>query len=191
MWVVFEGQDGSGKSTMIKKVAQELEGRGYKVVCVREPDGDIRKKVCNTAERLSWKDEYQLMEECHKEIMQTKVNPALKEGYIVLSDRSFIYSSMVYQARDDKEAHEMRMRYIKTLKLPDIAFIMNTSPKLCRDRARGTRDEEASVFDTASKKTYKRRHKKYMGMLCYPETVEVTWSSSINLICDMIIKRGK
>ncbi|MBY7704682.1 hypothetical protein JIY74_31315 [Vibrio harveyi] len=40
MFITFEGIDGSGKTTAILKVKQELEKRGYKVLVTREPGGE-------------------------------------------------------------------------------------------------------------------------------------------------------
>ena len=44
--IVFEGPDGSGKTTILKKVNQQLSKQGYKLMLVREPGGtEISEKI--------------------------------------------------------------------------------------------------------------------------------------------------
>lgn len=97
---VFEGGEGSGKSTAIKKVKEKLEKDGYKVLVTREPGGcDISEQIRNII--LNNKDmdietELLLFLAARKEHYIKIVKPALKDKYIVLMDR-FMDSTIVYQ----------------------------------------------------------------------------------------------
>lgn len=102
LFLVFEGSDGSGKSTQIEMLKDYLIERGQKVVVSKEPGGTplgskIRDllldpdhgELCGKAEALLYAaDRAQHVEEV--------IVPALEEGAIVISDR-YVDSSVAYQ----------------------------------------------------------------------------------------------
>ena len=101
--ISFEGTDGCGKSTQMKKLAEHLTSRGYEVVTTREPGGcPISEKI---RELLLSLDSKGMSAECEAllyaasrvEHVKSVILPALKMGKIVLCDR-FLDSSIAYQA---------------------------------------------------------------------------------------------
>lgn len=101
--ITFEGTDGCGKSTQMKKLAEHLTSHGYEVVTTREPGGcPISEKI---RELLLSLDSKGMSAECEAllyaasrvEHVKSVILPALKEGKIVLCDR-FLDSSIAYQA---------------------------------------------------------------------------------------------
>ena len=89
MFITFEGPDGSGKSTIIKKVYEKLINDGFDIVLTREPGGTpIAEKIRDIILDNSNASRRQHLVE--------KIRPALKEGKIVLCDR-FLDSSLAYQ----------------------------------------------------------------------------------------------
>ena len=99
--ITFEGIEGSGKSTQLDLLAAHLRRRGAKVVTTREPGGtplgerardlllDPRLVPVPVAELF-------LLEAARAQLVATVIDPALRDGAFVLSDR-FADSSIAYQ----------------------------------------------------------------------------------------------
>lgn len=102
LFITFEGNDGSGKTTISTKVYEALKEKGYPVIYTREPGGiDIAEQIRsvildpkNTA--MDARTEALLYAASRRQHLMEKVLPALAEGKIVLCDR-FIDSSLAYQ----------------------------------------------------------------------------------------------
>ena len=102
IFISFEGGDGSGKSTQIKRLAAAFEAAGRDVVVTREPGGSpgaeaIRKLfVEGDAERWSPLSEALLVYASRVDHLERTILPALKNGAVVITDR-FADSTMAYQ----------------------------------------------------------------------------------------------
>ena len=102
LFITFEGNDGSGKTTISQLAYEKLLELGYPVIYTREPGGidiaeQIRKVILdpqNTA--MDARCEALLYAASRRQHLVEKVLPALEEGKIVLCDR-FVDSSLVYQ----------------------------------------------------------------------------------------------
>ena len=101
-FIVFEGGDGAGKSTQVKKLTQKLESINETVVLTREPGGtELGKKI---REILLDQDEFEvtprmeaLLFAADRSInMSQNIKPALEKGFVVIGDRH-IDSSIAYQ----------------------------------------------------------------------------------------------
>jgi dTMP kinase len=100
-FVVFEGLDGSGKTTQAMKLAQYLRDRGCEAVTVEEPGGTpvgerIREILLNTEEELEPLTELLLYEASRHQLVRRVIEPALSRGEIVICQR-YAYSSLAYQ----------------------------------------------------------------------------------------------
>lgn len=102
LFISFEGGDGSGKSTQIKRLADSYKAAGREIVITREPGGSpgaeiIRKLfVEGDAERWSSLTEALLVYASRADHLERTILPALKRGAVVISDR-FADSTMAYQ----------------------------------------------------------------------------------------------
>ena len=102
LFITIEGPEGSGKTTVAKKVVEQLETEGYKVLYTREPGGvgiaekirDIILDVNNT--NLDPRSEALLYAASRRQHLVQRVLPALAEGKVVVCER-FIDSSLAYQ----------------------------------------------------------------------------------------------
>ena len=102
LFITFEGNDGSGKTTISKLAYEKLKEAGYPVIYTREPGGiDIAEQIRhvildpkNTA--MDPRCEALLYAASRRQHLIEKVLPALADHKIVLCDR-FIDSSLVYQ----------------------------------------------------------------------------------------------
>ncbi len=99
----FEGSEGSGKSTQIELLSEELTGMGHEVVVTREPGGtkigeEIRHLIIHssTGENMSPETELLLFAAARAQLVRELILPELKKGSIVLCDR-FLDSTTVYQ----------------------------------------------------------------------------------------------
>ncbi|MBW1635069.1 MAG: dTMP kinase [Deltaproteobacteria bacterium] len=98
--IVFEGTDGTGKSTQLKLLFNVLHGEGYPVLATREPtDGQYGKKIRELyvkREEYSPEEELELFLADRKEHVNNLLIPALKQGKIIVCDRYFL-STAAYQ----------------------------------------------------------------------------------------------
>jgi dTMP kinase len=100
-FIVFEGGDGSGKSTQVPLLADWLRGRGRDVVETREPGGTplgemLRTVVLHGDTAVDARAEALLMAADRAEHVSAVIRPALERGSWVISDRH-VPSSLVYQ----------------------------------------------------------------------------------------------
>lgn len=99
---MFEGVEGSGKTTQLRRLATFLRGSGHRVVETREPGGcvvgeRIRDILLDPATLgLSAEGEMLLFAAARAEHVRTTIRPAVERGDIVLCDR-FVGSSLAYQ----------------------------------------------------------------------------------------------
>lgn len=101
LFITFEGADGAGKSTQLKKVAKWLQELGYDVVCTREPGGTsnaekLREVVLDPTLVIGDRTETLLYLASRAEHVRELIKPSLEAGKIVLCDR-FSDSTFVYQ----------------------------------------------------------------------------------------------
>ena len=102
--VVFEGIDGSGKSTVVPRVAEALQISGFPIATTREPRRDYlsgkhlteRSKNGNIGDLLEGIGDVEYFFVNRAEHTQRFVNPNLKQGISVISDRNY-HSTAAYQ----------------------------------------------------------------------------------------------
>jgi dTMP kinase len=102
LFITFEGGEGAGKSTQVRRLADRLAALGREVVVTREPGGTpgaeaIRALlVTGTAERWSALSECLMMNAARRDHVERLIAPALARGAVVISDR-FADSTRAYQ----------------------------------------------------------------------------------------------
>ena len=101
VFIVLEGPDGGGKTSVMEALVGHLDGRGVSSVIVREPGGTvagekIREMLLDPDVELSAETELFLYMAARSELVRRVVRPALADGAVVLSER-WLYSSVVYQ----------------------------------------------------------------------------------------------
>ncbi len=100
--ITFEGGEGAGKSTQIKRLGERLEADGHSVLITREPGGSsgaeaVRHVVLSgAAERFGVEMEAVLFAAARSDNVEHVIKPAMNAGKVVLCDR-YIDSSRVYQ----------------------------------------------------------------------------------------------
>lgn len=155
MFITFEGIDGSGKSTQIKLLADVLEADGHDVVCTREPGGSdgaeaIRRLLVEgDPGRWSAETEILLFTAARRDHLERRIEPALAEGKIVLSDR-FADSTRVYQGatRGDLRAMVDDLHARMIAREPDLTLVIDMDPDaaLARGLARKSGEDRFEDF---------------------------------------------
>ena len=138
-FITFEGPEGSGKTTVLKAVAEKL-AQHYDVISTREPGGvptgeEIRKVVLE-GNQMDIRTEAMLFAASRREHLVEKVIPALKNNQIVLCDR-YIDSSLAYQGY----ARGIGIEEVKALNefainglYPDLTIYLDVSAEIGRER---------------------------------------------------------
>jgi len=159
-FITFEGLDGTGKSTQLRKLATALRAAGYKVVETREPGGTatgekIRRVLLDSATQgLSPMAEMALMFASRAQHIAEVILPALEHGQIVLCDR-FTDSTEAYQGYGRKLGSEDVLNLHRVLcgnMRPDLTILLDSDPAMSLGRAR-RRNQRAN--DRAHKSTDK------------------------------------
>ena len=101
-FVVFDGPDGSGKSTQFRRFADAARAAGVEVVEVREPGGTpigekVRAILLDPANaEMTVRTEMLLYMASRAQLFAQRIEPALRAGALVLADR-FVSSTLAYQ----------------------------------------------------------------------------------------------
>jgi dTMP kinase len=159
-FITFEGLDGTGKSTQMRKLAEKLRAAGHKVIETREPGGTatgekIRRVLLDSkTEGLSPMAEMALMFASRAQHIGEVIQPALDRGQIVLCDR-FTDSTEAYQGGGRKLGSEavLELHHIVCGGLqPDLTILLDSDPGKSLGRAR---NRNRMVVDRANKNSIK------------------------------------
>lgn len=140
-YFVFEGVDGSGKSTQIAKVEAALQAKGYDVLSLREPGStylseQIRKVLLDPENHMDPRAEVLLFSAARTQLISEVVKPALQAGKVVISDRSF-WSTLAYQGYARKmnleELYEISQFAVGHLE-PEHVFLLDIDPQIAATR---------------------------------------------------------
>jgi len=143
-FITFEGLDGTGKSTQMRKLAAVLREAGHKVVETREPGGTptgekIRKVLLDSGTAgLSPQAEMALMFASRAQHIAEVIEPGLASGAIVLCDR-FTDSTEAYQGSGRRLGSDAVLELHRVLcgsLQPDLTILMDSNPHASVSRAR-------------------------------------------------------
>ncbi len=143
MFLVFEGGEGSGKTTQIELLRHYVTARGHKVVVTCEPGGTeigrkIRELLLDPANKgMSDKAEALLYAADRAQHVEECIRPALEDGAIVICDR-YIDSSIAYQGLvRGLGADQIRAisRWGTGGLFPDMVFLLDYEASLGLERA--------------------------------------------------------
>lgn len=144
-FITFEGGEGCGKSTQVKRLAAALEAKGVKVLLTREPGGTRLAEMIRTLLKDETEDppvdraELLLFLAARAQLVRNVIRPALDAGTWVLSDR-FSDSTIAYQGYGRglsvdfvKAANEFACEGLT----PDLTFLLDVEPSVAAQRMRG------------------------------------------------------
>lgn len=151
-FISFEGGDGAGKSTQIRRLSAYLEEKGYDVILTREPGGTdigekIRRVILDPAnKKMSGITEVMLYAASRAQHVEEVIMPALIAGKIVICDR-FVDSSIAYQGfgRDLGECVMDINQYAVGNCMPDLTFFLKLKPEHSHSRMRNRKKDRIEL----------------------------------------------
>jgi len=175
LFVTFEGGEGAGKSTQIRRLADALRARGHEVVVTREPGGSpgaeaVRHVLLSgAAESFGTRMEAILFAAARNDHVEAIIRPALAQGKVVLCDR-FMDSSRVYQG----VTGNLEPDFIETLQrvaidgvVPDCTLMLDLPAKAGLERAkrRGAAGDVApDRFEKEEIETHEKRREAFLDI---------------------------
>ena len=168
-FITFEGTEGCGKSTHIKKLARRLEAEGHTVRTLREPGGtesgeSIRQLLKHGPEELTAEAELLLMNASRAQLVREVIRPAIAAGEIVLCDR-FYDSTTVYQGtgRGLNAAQVQRVIEFAAGEIrPDLTLLLKIPLKISEERR--ARRAETDRFEQADRTFFERIEAGYTAL---------------------------
>ena len=140
--LVFEGGEGSGKSTQLRRLSAVLERQGVAHVCLREPGGtplgtEVRRVLLDRASDITPAAEALLFMASRAQLVERAIRPALLRGDAVLLDRFFL-STYAYQIAGHG-LPETEVRSANTFAtgglVPDLTLLLSFPVEAGLDRA--------------------------------------------------------
>ncbi|MCM8800621.1 MAG: dTMP kinase [Candidatus Omnitrophica bacterium] len=145
--ITFEGSEGCGKSTQSRLLYRYLKDKGYPVIYLREP-GDtrvgekIRKILLDPRNEITSLGETLLYMTARAELVYKVIQPALRQGRIVICDR-FLDSTFAYQGYGlGVELKVIRfLGKLVTLGIkPDLTIFLDLPVKKCLEKRKPIKD---------------------------------------------------
>jgi len=145
LFITFEGNEGSGKTTQILMLAERLRELGHKVRTIREPGGtpigeEIRHTLKHSKQNsaMTAETELLLMNASRTQLVREVIRPALAAGEIVISDR-FYDSTTAYQGY----GRQLDLKLVKSVidfavgpTKPDLTLLFIVPPETSEARLR-------------------------------------------------------
>ena len=168
MFIVFEGIDGSGKSTQARALHRRLQRSGRPVLLTREPGGtplgDTVRRWVKTRPGLSSTAELFLFSAARAQLLDTVVRPALLDGKIVIADR-FTASTIAYQGHGrglELDLIEQVNRMATDGLTPEITVLLDVDPAVGIRRRAGAASAGQDNFDAAPLEFQQRVRQGYL-----------------------------
>jgi dTMP kinase len=173
LFITVEGPEGAGKSTILKKMADELTEKGHKIMLTREPGGisiaeEIREVILNPKNTaMDERTEALLYAAARRQHLAEKVIPALENGYTVLCDR-FLDSSLAYQGHARgigmDEVYSINKFAIEDT-MPDITLYFDVEPEVGLGRINKHEGREVNRLDLEAVDFHERVREGYFILL--------------------------
>ena len=147
--IVFEGIDGTGKTTQALKLVEALEEAGHRAVYFREPSDSVwGKKIREMAVRedsLTPEEEYALFLNDRRENVRKNLKPSVEKGHIVVLDR-YYFSTMAYQGAKGISVEKIKEENEAFALRPDLVLIFDLDPEQGLGRI-GDRENRDVLFE--------------------------------------------
>lgn len=139
--IVFEGIDGSGKTTQIYKIAHLLKKHNYSVTVTHEPNHDskwgqlIQKEVKKHREKVSPEQELEWYLKDREWDLKNNILPALENNHVVLVDRYYLSNAAFQGALETFTLEDILLKNSFARK-PDLWIFLDVTVRLGQSRIR-------------------------------------------------------
>lgn len=199
MYIVIEGQDGTGKSTQVQLLADYFKKQNREVVILEEPDGDLPQAhdlhdmILTRGYDLEPLTNVLLFTAARVELWQKIAAPALANQSIVISSRNY-WSTLAYQGYGEGVS---RSKIIKLTKMalperyihPDLGIILTVPDKvrLARQNQRGkdqeTFEKKPDTFQQKVNSAYPKIAKEFnLNLVDASGTIEEIFNKIKNIL---------
>lgn len=190
LFITFEGNDGSGKTTLANMLCQYLKDNGYDVIFTREPGGcpiaeEIRKVILDKNNvGMSSVAETLLYAASRAQHVQDVIAPSLNSGKIVISDR-YVDSSYAYQGF----GRELGFKVVKEINdiatggcMPDLTFLIDVDLETALGRRKAS-----SFTDRLDDEEIEFHKRNYLGFCqlakAFPDRIKcINGNQSLDII---------
>lgn len=168
-FLVFEGLDGSGLTTQATLLRNFLQSKNKNILLTKEPTDGLIGGLIKACLRGEWKTSPETLQTLfaadRQHHLNTEIEPSLRQGKIVISDR-YILSSYAFGILHIplSKLKQMNAEFRK----PNMTFFIDTQPDVCVDRIKKARPHLELHED---KNTLQQIRKNYLAMKnLYPQT---------------------
>lgn len=183
--ITLEGIDGSGKTTQTRLLVEGLRGRGFEAEATTEPSpgpvGElIRSYISRGGRRRPYLEALLFASDRYDHLDRT-VNPMLRRGVIVVSDR-YLHSSLAYQSAAGVDLEWLRLINSFAPK-PDLTFYLDVPAEVGLRR----KGREATIFENHD---YQRKVRDlYLGLVKSEGLLQVTGEGAVEEAHKIILAR--
>lgn len=171
-FIAFEGCDGAGKSTIVRMLNEYLLNKNLKVLATKEPGGSeickqIRSVIVNKNNtEMDTNTELLLYAADRAQHLSEIIEPALKDGYIVICDR-YIDSNLAYQgvARGLGVDKIMNINKFINYRVPDLTIFLDVKPEIGLSRINKDKSREVNRLDLESLDFHNKVYKGYQKLI--------------------------
>lgn len=172
-FIAVEGGEGTGKSTFVRLLAEELRKKGYEVISTREPGGtELGEKIRNLIleNESPYLVESMLFAAARQDHIIRVIEPALynEKPTIIICDR-YILSNQVYQGYfyNGIEGANLQMKlnqFCGEVIKPDITFLLDCDPRIGLNRIQKN-NREKNRFDEMTLAQHKKVREGFLRIL--------------------------
>jgi len=151
-FIVVEGPEGAGKSTLTRWVTGQLLAEGRRVLTVRQPGGT---PIAEAARRLALKSKHEITRAAElflflaarADLVDRVVRPALDDGQVVVADR-YDLSTLAYQVAGrglPRAEVEAALRLATGGLVPELTLVLDVPVAVGRERQRRAQKEQDRI----------------------------------------------
>jgi dTMP kinase len=146
-FIVFEGIDGSGKSTQASLLVRRIEDLGIPVLLTAEPsDGPAGRIIRSLKARPDPEEEAELFSEDRRHHVENVILPALRADRWVICDR-YLYSSLAYQGSRGLSCDRILGLNTSFALAPDVIFLVEIDVETALARIMTHRSGNITLFE--------------------------------------------
>ncbi len=189
MLIVFEGIDGSGKTSLSRLFFRYVTDRGTQAVWLREPTdsplGSKIRRIAQKNERIAPQRELDYFIRDRRWDVTHNILPALRAGRTIILDRYF-YSNACYQGARGLDMDDIIELNLSFAPRPDLTFVIDVDVDRALERIRSSRPGLAALFE---KKDFLLQVRQNYRKLTGPDVVLIDGNPDLESVLAEIIGR--